>query len=244
MIQLTHHFASKDRSPSSERLRQQRWFIKAREDQERREKDQDRLEDDFAALVASVTMATEAQIAAFTTKLDSYDEATVKALMDNQEILDAVNARIDAMLERAYVMEDGRRAFRTEDGTQVFDQTGIEIMAEELDPDLIDPLAPTWEAFGAEIALRDKYVAERTEIIEYQVRLDAAREQAAGEDITEVELGQLDAELVGLMPTAIQKHVPGMEQGLKQQPMLPMDTQPGGAVLATTTSHNTLGLGM
>lgn len=93
-------------------------------------------------------MATPTQVEEFEIKLDSYDEAIVTALMENQELLDAVRNEITAMLSQAYVLEDGRRVFKTEDGTQVFDEFGTEVQADEVDPLQIDDSLPTWEALN------------------------------------------------------------------------------------------------
>lgn len=211
MVQLGEHFARKDQGSHADALRQQRWFIKSRQDTARREKAQDRVEDDIVALAADVIMATQAQVAAFEANLDTYDEATVTALMENQILLDAVNARIEAMLEQAYVMEDGRRVFRTEDGTQVFDEHGLEVSALELDPQMIGSGTPTWEAYSAVLEARAGLTAERSEILDYQEQLDAAREQIADGEISEADLEALDADLLDAMPESVRTHVPGME---------------------------------
>lgn len=145
MSQLGEHFGSDDRSRHSEWLQHQQWFIKARRDHERKEEAADNLQDDILALAAEVILATEIQIEEFKVKLDAYDEATIIALMENQEQLDAINAQLLSMLERAYVMDDGRRVFKTEDGTQVFDEFANEVTCDELDFDLISPDSPTWE---------------------------------------------------------------------------------------------------
>ncbi|MEL6933399.1 MAG: hypothetical protein AAFO17_09940 [Pseudomonadota bacterium] len=75
---------------------------------------------------------------------------TVEALISNQEALDAVKERIDVILMRAHALEDGRRVFKTEDGTQVFDQFGEEVGPEVIAPEDIDDSAPRWEDFKAE----------------------------------------------------------------------------------------------
>lgn len=71
-------------------------------------------------------MTSEDRIEQFTVTLDTYDHAIVIALMENQEALDSVNDQIDRLLDRAHVMADGRRVFKAEDGTQVFDEFGQE----------------------------------------------------------------------------------------------------------------------
>jgi hypothetical protein len=203
---LSEHFASEGPGRETEWARQRRWFIKARHDHQRRGEIADKLDDGVAALSAAISVASEIQITEFRAKLDTYDSATVEALMENQQLLDAVNERIEAMLERAHVLEDGRRVFRTEDGTQVFDEQGSEVSADELDPNVIAATAPTWEAFSAEVMQRDALVQQRTEILDYQEQLDAARDQIAEGEISEADLEALDADLLDAMPDAVRTY--------------------------------------
>ena len=206
MIQLASHFQSDDSRRHSEWLRQQQWFIKARHEQERREKLEEKMDDDLAAFASEVVMANEARIAEFRIKLDSYDEATVAAILENQEALDAVNARIEAYLARAYVMEDGRRVFKTEDGTQVFDEFGEQVTPDELDFDLIGDDKPKWEEYQPDFEVQQRLLAEQQALIEYQEKLDEAREATADGEISDADLEDLDAELLELMPDSVRDH--------------------------------------
>ena len=131
--------------------------------------------------------------------------------MENQELLDAVNARIEDMLSRAYVMEDGRRMFKTDDGTQVFDEFGTEVSRDELDFDLIGDERPTSEAYETLVENRGQLEAERTEILEFQEKADAAREQIADGEISEDDLAELDADLLDAMPDVVRGNVSGLE---------------------------------
>jgi len=131
--------------------------------------------------------------------------------MENQELIEAVQNRIVDMLARAYVMDDGRRVFKTEDGTQVFDEFGAEVPPEELDPDLIDASRPTYEEYAADVAALAALEAERTQILEFQEQVDAAREQIADGQISEAELEDLDADLMDAMPPAVRSNVVGLE---------------------------------
>ena len=185
---------------------------------------EEREEDSATALSAAATLASEIQIREFKVKVDAYDSATVTALMENQELLDAVNKRLEAMLARAHVLEDGRRVFRTEDGTQVFDEHGLEVTAEEINPDSILPDAPTWEVFSAGLEEQSRLQAERTEIIEFQEKVDATRERVDAGQITEAEVEELNADLLESMPDTIKRHVPGLEFDTSQNSQLQTDT--------------------
>ena len=211
MIQLYEHFTRDERYRHSEWLRQQRWLIKARQDQVRREEAAEQLEEDLAYLVSEVVMASSFEIAEFEAKLDRYDAATVKALMENQEKLDAVNLRIEMLLSQAYVMEDGRRVFKTADGTQVFDEFAQEVSPQELDFNLISSNRPSWERVKPEFQERDRLEAEQQQLLEYQEKLDEAREQIADGEISVEELEELDAELEETMPLSVQQQIPDFE---------------------------------
>jgi len=156
-------------------------------------------------------MASPIKIKKFEIKLDGYDEAIVTALMENQELLDAVRDDIAAMLAQAYVMEDGRRVFKTEDGAQVFDEFGIEVQADEVDPLQIDDSLPSWEEFSAKNDLEQSLEAERAQIFEFQEKVDNAREQIAEDEISEADLEALDADLLEAMPPAVRGHVADVE---------------------------------
>ena len=211
MIQLGEHFKTDDRSRHSDWLRQQRWFIKSKHEQVRRDDIADKQEQGMLSLAADVIMATEIQIEKFKVKLDAYDEATVKALMENSKALDLVNAQLEEMLERAYVMEDGRRVFRTEDGTQVFDEFGKEVTRDNLEFDRITPDMPTWEAFSEGVEHLDKLETERGQILEFQEKVDAARERVADGKITKDELDDLGSELSDATPASVKKHMSGFD---------------------------------
>lgn len=206
MLDLGEHYRAVDGRQRSDWARIQRQFIRNRAEQDHRDKQEDRLDDDLMALATEVTMATEARIRQFEVKFDTYDSATVEALMANQVLLDAVSERIQSMLDRAYVMGDGRRVFKTEDGTQVFDEFGKKVGADTIDPNTIGAEHPTWEEVEPEIAERARLIQERRHLLDYQDQLDAARDKIAEGDITVEQLDALDADLLDAMPDAVRAH--------------------------------------
>jgi hypothetical protein len=220
---LSEQFLSEDRSRHSDWLRQQRWFIKARQETERRADIQVKRDDDFTAFASEVIMATDAQIKAFEVKLDSYDQATVAALQENGELLEKIAEQLalvrqekQVLLDQAYVMEDGRRVFRAQDGSFVIDEEGQSVGQDEVDFELVEgPDAETYmEILSAEAALQDQQelaLQERDQIHAFQEKSDAAREQIAQGDMSEADLEALDAELLDLMPDTVRAHVPGLD---------------------------------
>ena len=222
MINLVSHF-SHDDSHHSEWLRQRKWFIKARDDKEQRKEIEDKLEENTGAYANAVIVATELEIQAFEAKLDQYETATVEALIENQKALDAVNVRIESLLSQAYVMEDGRRVFKTEDGSQVFDEHGQEISADELDYDLITNDKPSWEDYQKDIATRDELLVEKEKLHEYQDKLDETREQISEGDLSAEDLEELNAELLKDVPGAVEERVPGMDSPKSEPAVNPSD---------------------
>lgn len=191
--------------------RRKRDIARQRMERQRKEELEDKAEaatDALAFVVATSPPATAEQIAAFEADLTLYDTATVDALLENDRQLSQARADLDALLSQAFVMEDGRRVFRTENGAQVFDEFGQEIASNELDPAIIPDHHPTWEEFSP---VRDRYAAlvqEREALIDYQQQLDAAREALAEGEITQAELEDLQAQLIKDMPEAVRARLP------------------------------------
>ena len=161
----------------------------------------------FSAAMSVSPPATAAQIEAFEADLVVYDTAVVEALMENQRMIDAVQAEMDALLARAHVMEDGRRVFKTADGTQVFDEFGADVTG-EIDPMMIADDRPTWETYAPLYEASEALKAEREAILEYQQQLDDAREAVANGDITQAELEDLQTSLTEEMPDAVRVQLP------------------------------------
>lgn len=210
MLQPGDHLRTNDGSGPIEWQREQQRLARIHEERERRQKEKDRNDDHMTDAMVTAA-ATMAQMRAFEEKLDLYDEAIVNALMENEEKLAAAKAKADTLLEQAYAMEDGRRVFRTEDGTEVFDEHGQQVGADELDPDLIWPNSPRWEAYSSSITEQERLNIERQKIIEFQEKVDATRDDIVDGDISEADLDDLDAELKMLTPPPVRNHLPDAE---------------------------------
>ena len=167
-------------------------------------------------------LASESEIAAFRTTLDVYDTATVEALMENRRALDEVRTRIDDMLLKAYVLPDGRRVFKSEDGTQVFDEHGNELGPDEIDADAIEDWRPRYEAYAGAVEEERVLLEERQELLDFQERVDEIRGRLDEDGITHDELRELEAELQDTMPVAVQRKLPA-EFVAQSEPA----TQPG-----------------
>lgn len=206
-----NHFQDHNRTAKLADANRRKWFIAAREDKERKAQLEDEAEQTFVELAAAVIVATELQIQTFHANLDTYDEATVAALMENQELLDAVNERIKDMLSRAHKLDDGRRVFKTEDGQRVYDEHGEQLDETVIHPNQIDDARPRWEALVRERGIRDGLIQNREDIHKYQEKLDGARERSNADDFSKEELDELEAELEADMPPAVMRHISGYE---------------------------------
>lgn len=175
-----------------------------RERQRRKDERTEDARDDMAMLATmEIVLASTESVAEFRVQLDEYDAATVEALMENQVALDAVRERIRLMLEEAHVLEDGRRVFKTKDGTKVYDEYGQEVPPEVIDPDTIADDKPKWEDYKEELDEYGRLAEEREQLLDYQRKLDEARERLDQGEITQDELDTLKADLAADMPDAV-----------------------------------------
>jgi len=177
---------------------------------EERRRERERVEQFEAALV------TAGQITTFKARLDTYDTATVEALMNNESQLRDVRERIQTMLLEAHVLPDGRRVFRTRDGKQVFDEHGQEVGPDTLKADAIDPRKPVWEDYLLERTEEERLAQERRALQEYQQKLDDARTKVNEGNLTKDDLDQLDKDLDKAMPGAVRDIV--QRDGQRQTP--------------------------
>lgn len=166
---------------------------------------------DFVESTALMVSVEEAN--AFRTELDVYDTATVAALDFNREALERVQEHLDLLLAQAHVLPDGRRVFKTEDGTQVFDEFGNELDASVIDPNDVANSRPTWESYKPHFDEKARLMAEQDELLDYQEKLDEARERLDAGDITSEELDELREELRESAPEAVRRHIPEMAEG-------------------------------
>ena len=131
---------------------------------ERRDDQRDVADQDFLDL--AVTMLTVSEIATFRAELDMYETASVIALQENERALEAAQRQVEEILLRAHVLPDGRRVFKTEDGTRVFDEFGVEIEASVITPESIADERPRYETYEAARDARDHLRQERKAILD------------------------------------------------------------------------------
>jgi hypothetical protein len=168
---------------------------------------------DLAMAMITIDDANE-----FRTELDTYDAATIAALQENERDLIRIQQRLDHYFAQAYVLPDGRRVFKTEDGLRVFDEHGQELDSSVIDPAMIEDYRPRWEPVRSMLDRRDTLLEERADILDYQQKLDDARERLDGDDLTRGEYEQLRKDLKAEMPGAVRAQVPDLVDDFQANP--------------------------
>ena len=201
------------RALHSENLSKERekWFIVARDQREQQELKADKSEEAFMEFATSIILATEIEVQEFQAKLDTYDEATVKALMENTKAFEAINEKIQENLKHAHALEDGTRVYKSEDGTWAINEHGQRFNGNTQDMETIPSTKVTAEEAEADFKTRDMIQRERSEILEFQEKSDQARERSNSDDFTKEELDALDKELEAKMPMAVKRRMPDYE---------------------------------
>ena len=198
---------------STEAAYRQTIFRQQAAERERRERKEE-IEDEAAELSDfAMAVVSMAEVDEFKIELDRYDTATVAALQENEYQLTVARERLDLIFARAHVLPDGRRVFKTEDGLRVFDERGQELTAEVTDPLDIADERPRWETAKQAIDKLEALTEERAAILDYQEKLDAARERLDQGDMTRKEFDELRETLKTKMPEAVGVQMPGMERG-------------------------------
>ena len=183
------------------------------ERQRARQQERDDQQEDLNRFVDQVVgMVIDAQQAQIKARLDTLAEANTKALLRNSEEMEAAQERLKEILTHALVLPDGRRVFRTEDGTRVIDEHGQEVLPEIVDPASIGDERPTWEEFERESQNLDRLEAERERLLEQQEQIDQAREDFDEGNLSAAELDALEADLGPPAPSAPAQGEPPAQQ--------------------------------
>lgn len=195
----------------TEASRLRRQVLAEQEERLRRARREDAREDAAQHLADIAVMAlTPTEIAAFRVELESYDTATVIALQENGLALEEAQRRLDEILLRALVLPDGRRVFKTEDGTRVFDELGAEVDPSIISPEDIDGHHPSWETYRSHRHAIERLHAERSAILDYQQRLDDARERLNRGDLSREDYERLHEDLKTSVPEPVRQHLPAV----------------------------------
>lgn len=175
---------------------EERQIAHQRSKQRERQQDRDDRQDDVDAVADQIATAIiQIQQAELKDRLERLAEANAAALMENTEQLDAVRERISNLLEQAFVLPDGRRVFKTEDGTRVIDEFGQEVPPDLVHPDQIDDVSPRWEEYHGERAREGALERERERLLQEQQQIDQAHDNLDNGTLEPSDLDTLEADL-------------------------------------------------
>ena len=201
----------KDFARSAEYRREQARFFKEVERKADRKQANDQTEDTVEAATSMVMLAAEADLIEFDAELDDYRTVTVEALIENERQRTAVQAEIDELLAKAYVLEDGRRVFKTRDGLRVFDEHGVELSAEEIDPELIEEWRPVQESYAERRDFQQQLIDEHEQLLTFEGKVEEAMEQRRSGKMTVNDLEDLRDDLNDCAPEAVLSRMDGYE---------------------------------
>lgn len=174
----------------------------------RKERDAEARDDDLAGDVLA-TVASAERVEQFRNSLDRYDDRLMDMLLENERMLAEVRKQRDVMLQNAATLPDGRRVFRSEDGTRIEDEFGNDV-SDEVDPSSISTDLPTLDLFEALDAKNAALLEHSREINALQTRLDEGRELASSDEATDAELDAFEADLEASF-AALQASQPSLE---------------------------------
>ena len=220
MTNLGEHFGNDARHRRTEASRRRQWFIKARQDKARQEELSEAAEATATAAIVSVAIATEIQINQFKVKLERYDAAVTEALLENDERIQFIRdrilrteQRIQKMLDQAYVLEDGRRIFKGEDGSYVIDEHGNDVLPDEVEFDLVTgPTAEDYTSATDQLAKDrqelDRLLEERKQLHKAQDLIREKQDALEIGETTEQDLEEFDNEIFEALPPSARAKLP------------------------------------
>lgn len=158
----------------------------------RKDREADARDDDLSGDVLA-TVASAERVEQFRNNLDRYDDRLMDMLLENERMLAEVRKQRDTMLQNAATLPDGRRVFKSEDGSRVVDEFGDDV-TDEVNPDSISDELPSLEVFEGVMAKDAALVAHNRQINALQTRLDEGRGLAASGEATNAELDAFEVD--------------------------------------------------
>lgn len=185
-----------------------KWFIASKQREQEKELREERAEQNVGDLAASIVIADPIEVEAFRADLDTYDVATIEAIMENREILERLYRERDILLERAYQLEDGTRVFKSEDGVRVFDEYGDLVSPIRVDPDQIADHYPSAESYLEQLRLIEQHEAIDQNLADYQTQLDEERERLDSGELSQSEFEDLRSSIENNIPIEVRRKLP------------------------------------
>ena len=166
----------------------------------------DKEADNWAELVATVS---QQQLDDFRVELEAYQAATTEELLYLREQLDRLESERQELLDKAYVLPDGRRVFKSEDGTKVYFEDGTEVDPSIVQHHQIGEEHTYWQPYHRKTMQVDIVKQHFDATLSYQHKTDALEQRLERGEITEGEYGEMRETLVGQAPKRVSARVNG-----------------------------------
>ena len=168
---------------------------------------QAREREDARKLTESLAALRE-QTVRFQEQLNRLDQASMEALLENEEQQRVAREELKRLQDRAYeiTMPDGHTVKLYRDGNSVRDDDGAVVSPDIIKAEDISQNAPTWaerKARGDAITDLEK---RRNEIIKFREEVQHTQQHAKSGDISADELGHLQADLDKKIPDDVRRH--------------------------------------
>jgi len=211
MQNVMNHFDEKAAFKAVKELERKKWFIASKQEREQKRVKQEQALDDFVDLASGAVLVDVTEIEAYKFELETYDVATIEAITENNDILEQLYLERERLLDNAYQLEDGRRVFKTKDGNSVFDEHGNPVPEGVVHPDEISDNIAKHEDWQSNSSLIKQHEAIGNGLIDYQHKLDEARDKLDSGKLTQDEFEGIKDGLQQSMPIEVRRKLPGYD---------------------------------
>lgn len=139
-------------------------------------------------------------------KLDRAEQASLLALRDALRREEQARRELEELRERAARLADGRRVYRTGDGTAAYDEDGNRLSDDEFAGVAWNDSQPSWEEECKVTRNWNDAAAEVEEVKAYRSHVGEMRHRHAKGDLSQDELEQMGEELEADMPESVRRH--------------------------------------
>jgi|GEM_PF-6405574 len=175
----------------------------------KKKKDDKELVDPVDLMTAAIIVgATDLEIREITARTGLHQNISIEALQENREQLDAAEEELEDILDQAFVLEDGRRVFLSEDGLRVIDELGQDVDADIIDPSRIDPTKPRYDKFLESKLAFAALMEEQDQLLTYQNELDKFAVAIERGNLSRDDVAEMNAYMTENAPAAIRAKLP------------------------------------
>ncbi|MCV6575106.1 MAG: hypothetical protein OIF58_05160 [Cohaesibacter sp.] len=219
-IQLSENFLRRAR------LKRDQEFHLQRERQQTKDRQERHDQDDNLDILLTVAMATEQEVAVFRARLDDYEERATKHILALQRKLDQEMVEKNAMLDQAYILDDGRRVFKIHDEQRVIDEFGQDVSPDIIVPDEVPNHHPDGKLFIGTLNSLSKTHEALEKTIKFRDRVNEMQDEVDQGKISKDRLQELEQEFEDIMPDILKTENAAPEQKSEAAPDREVKTDP------------------